>query len=66
MLRMSQHIENEATNPASCWLKKFGVTLSLPGVVGRDGVAQVLQPMMTRATIAGTYRLDNSRRPEQD
>jgi L-lactate dehydrogenase len=33
--------------PIGSLQKEFGVTLSLPSVVGRDGVIEVLQPVLS-------------------
>jgi len=33
--------------PVGCYNPTFGVTLSLPSVIGRDGVHQVLEPEMS-------------------
>ncbi len=35
---------------------KFGVTLSLPGVVGRSGVSRILEPAMTKEELQGLQR----------
>jgi L-lactate dehydrogenase len=35
--------------PIGAYQSKFGVTLSLPGVLGREGVAQTLEPEMSSA-----------------
>jgi L-lactate dehydrogenase len=39
--------DERAVIPIGSLQKEFGVTLSLPSVVGRDGVIEVLQPEMS-------------------
>ena len=39
--------DERAVIPIGCYNPSFGVTLSLPSVVGRDGVQRVLQPEMS-------------------
>ncbi len=34
--------------PIGCFNPNFGVTLSLPSILGRDGVAQVLEPQLSK------------------
>jgi L-lactate dehydrogenase len=41
--------DERAVMPVGCLQKEFGVTLSLPGVIGRAGVIEVLQPAMSDA-----------------
>ena len=39
--------DERAVIPIGSFNKKFGVTLSLPSVVGRDGVSEILEPEMS-------------------
>lgn len=41
--------DERAVIPIGCYNAKFGVTLSLPSVVGREGVHRVLEPEMSDA-----------------
>jgi L-lactate dehydrogenase len=41
--------DERAVIPIGCYNPAFGVTLSLPSIVGRDGVQRVLEPEMTDA-----------------
>jgi L-lactate dehydrogenase len=41
--------DERAVVPIGSYNRRYGVTLSLPSVVGRDGVTQVLEPAMTAA-----------------
>jgi len=45
-----------AVIPIGCYNPTFGVTLSLPSVVGREGVRRVLQPEMSAAEQQGLQR----------
>jgi L-lactate dehydrogenase len=45
--------DERAVVPIGSFQEKFGVTLSLPGIVGRDGVAQVLEPDLSDEERAG-------------
>jgi L-lactate dehydrogenase len=42
--------------PVGCYNPAFGVTLSLPSVVGRDGVQRVIEPEMSEAERKGLQR----------
>jgi len=42
--------------PIGAYSSKYGVTLSLPSVLGRDGVAQVLEPEMSDQERQGLER----------
>lgn len=42
--------------PIGCYNPTFGVTLSLPSVVGREGVRRVLEPEMSAAEQQGLHR----------
>jgi L-lactate dehydrogenase len=48
-VRIAEMICNDgrAVIPVGSFQKQFGVTLSLPSVIGRDGVIEVLRPDMT-------------------
>jgi L-lactate dehydrogenase len=39
--------DERAVIPIGCFNAAFGVTLSLPSVVGRDGVLRILEPEMS-------------------
>ena len=45
-----------AVIPVGCYNPAFGVTLSLPSVVGREGVRRVLEPEMSAAEQQGLQR----------
>ena len=45
--------DERAVIPVGSFQKRFGVTLSLPSVVGRDGVVQVLEPALADDERAG-------------
>ncbi len=45
-----------AVIPVACYNPTFGVTLSLPSVVGREGVRRVLEPEMSAAEQQGLQR----------
>ena len=45
--------DERAVVPIGSFQKKFGVTLSLPSVLGRDGVTEVLMPEMSAEERAG-------------
>jgi L-lactate dehydrogenase len=50
-------LRNEgAVIPIGCYNPTFGVTLSLPSVVGREGVRRVLEPEMSAAEQQGLQR----------
>jgi L-lactate dehydrogenase len=42
--------------PVGCYNPTFGVTLSLPSVIGREGVRRVLDPEMSAAEQQGLQR----------
>jgi L-lactate dehydrogenase len=42
--------------PIGCYNPTFGVTLSLPSVIGRNGVRRVLEPEMSAAEQQGLQR----------
>lgn len=48
--------DERAVIPIGCYNPAFGVTLSLPSVVGRDGVQRTLEPEMTDAERQGLQR----------
>jgi L-lactate dehydrogenase len=45
-----------AVIPIGCYNVTFGVTLSLPSIVGREGVRRVLEPEMSAAEQQGLQR----------
>ena len=40
--------DERAVVPIGSWNPRYGVTLSMPSVLGRDGVAQILEPDMSK------------------
>lgn len=48
--------DERAVIPVGCYNPKFGVTLSLPSVVGREGVHRVIEPEMSDAEQQGLQR----------
>lgn len=48
--------DERAVMPIGCYQEKFGVTLSLPAVLGRDGVSRVLEPEMSAGEREGLER----------
>ncbi len=48
--------DEHAVIPIGCYNPAFGVTLSLPSVVGRDGVQRILEPEMREAERHGLQR----------
>ena len=48
--------DERAVIPVGCYNPKFGVTLSLPSVVGREGVHRVIEPEMADAEQQGLQR----------
>ena len=57
-VRIAEMICNDerAVIPVGSFQKDFGVTLSLPSVVGRGGVIEVMQPDMTDEELAGLHK----------
>lgn len=53
--RMAEAIvrDERAVMPIGCYQPDYGVTLSLPGVLGRDGVSRVLRPEMSESEARG-------------
>jgi L-lactate dehydrogenase len=53
--RITEMVLNDerAVIPIGSYQKKFGVTLSLPSIVGRRGVIEVLEPAMSGAEREG-------------
>jgi L-lactate dehydrogenase len=45
-----------AVIPVGCYNAAFGVTLSLPSIIGREGVRRVLEPEMSAAEQQGLQR----------
>lgn len=48
--------DERAVIPIGCYNPTFGVTLSLPSVIGRDGVRRVIEPDMSAAEQQGFQR----------
>jgi len=48
--------DERAVIPVGCYNPKFAVTVSLPSVVGREGVHRVLEPEMSAAEQQGLQR----------
>ena len=48
--------DERAVIPIGCYNPKFGVTLSLPSVVGKNGVERVIEPEMSDAEQRGLQR----------
>jgi L-lactate dehydrogenase len=48
--------DEHAVIPIGVFNPKFGVTLSMPGVLGRTGVSRILEPAMTEEEIQGLRR----------
>jgi L-lactate dehydrogenase len=48
--------DEQAVIPIGCYNPAFGVTLSLPSVVGRDGVHRILEPEMSDMERQGLQR----------
>jgi L-lactate dehydrogenase len=45
-----------AVIPIGVFNPKFGVTLSMPGILGRNGVSRVLEPAMSEEELEGLQR----------
>lgn len=52
--------DERAVIPIGCYNPAFGVTLSLPSVVGRDGVQRTFEPEMSEAERQGLQRSANA------
>ena len=52
--------DERAVIPIGSWQKEFGVTLSLPSVVGSSGVIRVLQPELAQEERAGLQKSADS------
>jgi L-lactate dehydrogenase len=48
--------DEEAVMPIGAFNPKYGVTLSMPGVVGRAGISRILEPDMSAAEHSGLER----------
>jgi L-lactate dehydrogenase len=48
--------DERAVIPVGCYNPTFGVTLSLPSVIGRKGVQRVIEPEMSAAEQQGLQR----------
>ena len=46
----------QAVIPIGAFNSKFGVTLSMPGILGRTGVSRILEPAMTEEELKGLQR----------
>ena len=45
--------DERAVIPIGAFNPQFGVTLSMPGILGRTGVSRILEPAMTQEAIQG-------------
>jgi L-lactate dehydrogenase len=48
--------DERAVVPIGVFNPKFGVTLSMPGILGRAGVSRILEPAMTEEELQGLER----------
>jgi L-lactate dehydrogenase len=48
--------DERAVVPIGVFNRKFGVTLSMPGILGRNGVSRILEPAMTHEEFQGLQR----------
>jgi L-lactate dehydrogenase len=48
--------DERAVIPIGVFNPKFGVTLSMPGILGRNGVRRILEPAMTEEELLGLQR----------
>ena len=48
--------DEQAIIPIGVFNPKFGVTLSMPGILGRNGVSRILEPAMTDEGLQGLQR----------
>src|SRR6267154_137543 len=48
--------DERAVVPIGVFNRKFGVTLSMPGILGRAGVSRILEPAMTEEELRGLER----------
>ena len=48
--------DEHAVIPIGAFNPKFGVTLSMPGVLGRSGVSRILEPAMSEEELRGLER----------
>jgi len=48
--------DERAVIPIGVFNRKFGVTLSMPGILGRNGVSRILEPAMTEKELQGLQR----------
>jgi L-lactate dehydrogenase len=48
--------DERAVIPIGCYNREFGVTLSLPSVVGKDGVERLIEPEMSDTERQGLQR----------
>jgi L-lactate dehydrogenase len=48
--------DERAVIPIGVFNRKFGVTLSMPGILGRNGVSRILEPAMTQEELQGLQR----------
>jgi L-lactate dehydrogenase len=46
----------QAVIPIGVFNPKFGVTLSMPGILGRNGICRILEPAMTEEELLGLQR----------
>jgi L-lactate dehydrogenase len=48
--------DERAVVPIGVFNPKFGVTLSMPGILARNGVSRILEPAMTEEELQGLQR----------
>jgi L-lactate dehydrogenase len=48
--------DERAAIPIGVFNRKFGTTLSMPGILGRNGVSRILEPAMTEQELQGLQR----------
>jgi hypothetical protein len=58
--------DERAVIPIGVFNPKFGATLSMPAILGRDGVSQILEPAMTAEELRGLERRDAQTREQAD
>jgi L-lactate dehydrogenase len=48
--------DEHAVIPIGVFNPKFGATLSMPGILGRNGVSRILEPVMSEEELQGLQR----------
>jgi L-lactate dehydrogenase len=48
--------DERAVVPIGVFNPKFGITLSMPGILGRNGVSRILEPAMSEEELQGLQR----------